>query len=127
VVDFVTATFYNIGARDVVNYNPTANGTVRNDLITWTRPAMPSLEIIEGYDGLQGMEPRLGINFKTTENSAIKASYNRTRQYIHLISNTTSSLPIDTWRPAGRFINPGTADQVALGWNRNFAKAANGS
>jgi hypothetical protein len=114
------SSFYNFGARDVINYTPTANGTVRNDLILDTT-SYASGELIEGYDGLQGIEPRLGINFKTTENSAIKASYNRTRQYIHLISNTTSSLPIDTWRPAGRFIKPGTADQVALGWNRNFA------
>ena len=114
------SSFYNFGARDVINYTPTANGTVRNNLIVDTT-SYASGELIEGYDGLQGIEPRLGINFKTTENSAIKASYNRTRQYIHLISNTTSSLPIDTWRPAGRFIKPGTADQVALGWNRNFA------
>ena len=114
------SSFYNFGARDVINYTPTANGTVRNDLIVDTT-SYASGELIEGYDGLQGIEPRLGINFKATENSAIKASYNRTRQYIHLISNTTSSLPIDTWRPAGRFIKPGTADQVALGWNRNFA------
>ncbi|MBL6670763.1 MAG: TonB-dependent receptor [Flavobacteriaceae bacterium] len=113
------STFYNVGARDVVNYNPTANGTVRNDLITDTT-SYGSLEIIEAFDGLQGLEPRLGINFKSTENTAIKASYNRMRQYIHLISNTTSSLPIDTWRPAGRYIDPGTADQIALGWNRNF-------
>ena len=113
------STFYNIGARDVVNYNPTANGTVRNDLITDTT-SYGSLEIIEAFDGLQGLEPRLGINFKSTENTSIKASYNRMRQYIHLISNTTSSLPIDTWRPAGRYIDPGTADQIALGWNRNF-------
>ncbi|CAI8170382.1 MAG: Uncharacterised protein [Flavobacteriales bacterium UBA4585] len=113
------STFYNFGARDVVNYNPTANGTVRNDLITDTT-SYGSLEIIEAFDGLQGLEPRLGINFKSTENTAIKASYNRMRQYIHLISNTTSSLPIDTWRPAGRYIDPGTADQIALGWNRNF-------
>ena len=114
------SSFYNFGERDVINYTPTANGTARNDLIVDTT-SYASGELIEGYDGLQGIEPRLGINFKTTENSAIKASYNRTRQYIHLISNTTSSLPIDTWRPAGRFIKPGTADQVALGWNRNFA------
>ena len=114
------SSFYNFGERDVINYTPTANGTVRNDLIVDTT-SYASGELIEGYDGLQGIEPRLGINFKTTENSAIKASYNRTRQYIHLISNTTSSLPIDTWRPAGRFIKPGTANQVALGWNRNFA------
>lgn len=113
------SSFYNLGARDVVDYNPTANGTVRNDLITDTTN-YSSREIIESFDGLQGLEPRLGINFKTTENTAIKASYNRMRQYIHLISNTTSSLPIDTWRPAGRYIDPGTADQIALGWNRNF-------
>jgi len=113
------SSFYNFGARDVVNYNPTANGTVRNDLITDTT-SYGSMEIIEGFDGLQGLEPRLGINFKATENTAFKASFNRMRQYIHLISNTTSSLPIDTWRPAGRYIDPGTADQIALGWNRNF-------
>ena len=113
------STFYNIGARDVVNYTPTANGTVRNDLITDTT-TYASMEIIEAFEGLQGLEPRLGINFKATENTAVKASYNRMRQYIHLISNTTSSLPIDTWRPAGRYIDPGTADQIALGWNRNF-------
>lgn len=126
------SSFYNVGARNVVNYNPTANGTVRNDLIRDTTNYGPfavrsnlqwnlsSSQIIESFDGLQGLEPRLGINFKTTENTAIKASYNRMRQYIHLISNTTSSLPIDTWRPAGRYIDPGTADQIALGWNRNF-------
>ena len=113
------SSFYNLGARDVVNYNPTANGTVRDDLITDTTN-YGSREIIESFDGLQGLEPRLGINYKATENTAIKASYNRMRQYIHLISNTTSSLPIDTWRPAGRYIDPGTADQIALGWNRNF-------
>ena len=113
------STFYNIGARDVVNYTPTANGTVRNDLITDTT-SYASMEIIEAFEGLQGLEPRLGINFKATENTAVKASYNRMRQYIHLISNPTSSLPIDTWRPAGRYIDPGTADQIALGWNRNF-------
>jgi outer membrane receptor protein involved in Fe transport len=113
------STFYNIGARDVVNYTPTANGTVRNDLITDTT-SYASMEIIEAFEGLQGLEPRLGINFKATENTAVKASYNRMRQYIHLISNTTSSLPIDTWRPAGGYIDPGTADQIALGWNRNF-------
>jgi hypothetical protein len=113
------SSFYNVGARDVVNYTPTSIGTVRNDLIVDTT-SYAAGEIIESFDGLQGLEPRLGINYKTSENSAIKASYNRMRQYLHLISNTTSSLPIDTWRPAGRYIKPGTADQVAIGWNRNF-------
>lgn len=113
------SSFYNVGARDVVNYNPTAAGTYRNDRIVDTT-SYGSGEIIAAFEGLQGLEPRLGINYKSSENSAIKFSYNRMRQYIHLISNTTSSLPIDTWRPAGNYINPGTADQVAAGVNRNF-------
>ena len=113
------SSFYNVGARDVVNYNPTSAGTYRNDRIIDTT-SYGSGEIIAAFDGLQGLEPRLGINYKSSENSAIKFSYNRMRQYIHLISNTTSSLPIDTWRPAGNYINPGTADQVAAGVNRNF-------
>ena len=113
------SSFYNVGARNVVNYTPTAIGTVRNDLITDTT-SYGSGEIIKAFNGLEGLEPRLGVNYKTTENSAVKFSYNRMRQYIHLISNTTSSLPIDTWRPAGTYIDPGTADQVAFGVNRNF-------
>ncbi len=113
------SSFYNLGARDVVNYTPTAAGTVRNDLITDTTSYGPR-EIIEAFDGLQGLEPRFGMNYKLNENAALKLSYNRMRQYIHLISNTTSSLPIDTWRPAGRYIDPGTADQIAAGVNRNF-------
>lgn len=113
------SSFYNVGARDVVNYTPTAAGTVRNDLITDTTSYGPR-EVIQAFDGLQGLEPRFGMNYKLNESSALKFSYNRMRQYIHLISNTTSSLPIDTWRPAGRYIKPGTADQIAVGLNRNF-------
>ena len=109
--------FYNVGARNVVNYNPTSAGTYRNDRIIDTT-SYGSGEIIATFDGLQGLE-RLGINYKSSENSAIKFSYNRMRQYI-IISNTTSSLPIDTWRPAGSYIDRGTTNQVAAGINRNF-------
>ncbi len=37
-----------------------------------------------------GFEPRISARFNVTSNQSIKASYNRMRQYIHLISNTTS-------------------------------------
>jgi hypothetical protein len=44
------------------------------------------------------------------------------RQYIHLVSNTTAATPVDVWKPAGRYVEPGTADQIALGYYRNFNK-----
>lgn len=41
-------------------------------------------------------------------------------QYIHLISNTTSSIPVDIWTPSTKNIKPQIADQVALGYFQNF-------
>lgn len=65
-------------------------------------------------------EPRLSLNYQLNESSAIKASYNRTAQYLHLISNTTAAAPTDVWSPSTRNIKPQLADQVALGYFRNF-------
>lgn len=74
-------------------------------------------ELIKGFDGF---EPRLAVNYRLNDRSSVKASYNRMRQYIHLVSNTTSAIPVDVWKPSGRYVKPATADQVALGYFRNF-------
>jgi hypothetical protein len=68
----------------------------------------------------QGPEPRFSANFQIDEFSSVKASYNRMRQYIHLISNTTAATPVDIYMPSGKFIRPALADQVGLGYFRNF-------
>jgi len=77
-------------------------------------------EIIKTYSGLSGFEPRLAMNYTLNQRNSFKASYNRTRQYIHLISNTTAATPIDVWAPADTYIKPATVDQVAVGYFRNF-------
>jgi hypothetical protein len=45
----------------------------------------------------------------------------RNAQYLHLISNSTSSSPTDKWMPSNNVIKPGISDQVALGYYRNFS------
>lgn len=77
-------------------------------------------EIIASYFDENGFEPRLALNYVIDQSQSLKLSYNRTRQYIHLISNTTSPTPVDVWRPAGKYIQPATANQVALGYFRNI-------
>ena len=77
-------------------------------------------EVIAAFDGLQGLEPRLAVNYLLDESRSLKLSYNRTRQYIHLISNTNSPTPIDLYRPAGRYIDPATVNQIAGGYFQNF-------
>lgn len=67
-----------------------------------------------------GPEPRLGMKYELTTESSVKASYNRMRQYIQVASNATAGLPIDRWIPADKYVEPLLADQVALGYFRNF-------
>lgn len=74
-------------------------------------------EVIEDYLNL---EPRFSLKVDLDKKSSFKASYNRTAQYIHLLSNTTASTPVDIWTPATNNIKPAMADQVAVGYFRNF-------
>jgi len=76
-----------------------------------------SNEIIKSFFGI---EPRFSMRYAITEEQSVKFSYNRTRQYIHLISNTASPSPVDVWTPSGKYIQPQVADQFALGYFRNF-------
>jgi hypothetical protein len=74
-------------------------------------------QIIKAFNGL---EPRLSISYKANKNNAFKASYNRTFQYIHLISNTVTAAPLDVWTPSGKYIKPQIANQIALGYFKNL-------
>ncbi len=70
--------------------------------------------------GFNNLEPRFSIKYELTENTSLKASYNRMAQYIHLLSNTQASVPLDVWTPSSNNIMPQIGDQIALGYFRNF-------
>lgn len=76
----------------------------------------------ETIKSFANLEPRFGISYLINDDSSIKASYNRMAQYVHLISNTTSPTPFDIYAPSGKYIEPQLANQVALGYFRNFLK-----
>jgi hypothetical protein len=67
-----------------------------------------------------GWEPRATVRANLTRNSSLKVSYNRTRQYMHLISNTTAISPVDFWKVSDALIPPQVADQIAVGYFHNF-------
>jgi hypothetical protein len=68
----------------------------------------------------QGPEYRLSLKYALTDNSSVKASYNRTRQYVHQLSNTTSVSPADTWKLSDGYVKPQVGDQYAVGYYHNF-------
>lgn len=76
-------------------------------------------ETIQEYGNL---EPRFSAKYMLNRKSSVKLSYHRMAQYIHLVSNSTASIPLDTWTPSTNNIQPQLADQVALGYFRNFGE-----
>jgi hypothetical protein len=67
-----------------------------------------------------GPEWRFSSRYQVSRGSSVKLSLSRNRQYIHSLSNTASLSPTDTWRLSSPHIKPQIADQVSLGYYRNF-------
>lgn len=101
--------FAQVGPGDIFTYDE--DGDVA------TTETFDSGEIVETYGGL---EPRAGLTYLLSDESSVKASYGRNRQYLHLVSNSTSGTPIDIWIPSSNNVKPQIADQYALGYYRNF-------
>ena len=60
-------------------------------------------------------EPRIAARLAFAGDWAAKLSYSRMAQYIHLLSTSQVSLPIDLWVPITKDIRPETADQFSVG------------
>lgn len=78
--------------------------------------AYSSGQVMQSYGG---WEPRLALRLGLGKQNALKISYNRTRQYLHLISNTTAISPVDFWKLADTYVPPQVADQWAVGLFHN--------
>lgn len=62
------------------------------------------------------VEPRLSARVDLAQDWSAKASYSRMSQYVHLLTSSQVSLPLDLWVPITKDIAPETADQYSLGF-----------
>jgi Outer membrane cobalamin receptor protein len=60
-------------------------------------------------------EIRLSGKYSFLDNLSLKAGFNSMRQYIHLLSNTASISPMDTWKLCDENIKPQDGWQAAAG------------
>lgn len=74
------------------------------------------------YKNYAGPEFRFSLNFRTSLSSSLKINYNRTRQYLHMLTNTTSISPSDTWKLSDYYLKPQTGDQYAVGFYQMLFK-----
>jgi len=80
-------------------------------------------ERIDAFEPVQtyfGFEPRFIGRYSLAPNKSIKTSFALTNQFLHLVSNTTTSLPLDIWVASTDVIQPQFGAQVALGYFQNF-------
>ena len=74
-------------------------------------------KVVKSYINL---EPRFSASYQLSENNSLKVSYTRNVQNLHLLSNSASTNPTDLWIPSSPNVKPEIADQVSLGYYRNF-------
>jgi hypothetical protein len=115
--------FYRLG-QSTVNIYENDNPVTFNPALQIYEKATPigtkfyaKNKVIENFNNL---EPRFSFTYQINNDQSVKASYNRMVQYLQLISNTSSPTPLDVWTPSDNFIKPQIADQVALGYFKNF-------
>lgn len=106
--------FQSFGPAEVYQYQDTTAG-IRRYPVSFEN--FKKNETIVSYNN---WEPRASFRLQSGVNSSIKGSYNRMVQYLHLISNTTASNPLDVWTPSSKNIKPEMADQFTLGYFRDL-------
>ncbi|SES06879.1 TonB-dependent receptor [Pedobacter rhizosphaerae] len=72
------------------------------------------------YKNYFNLEPRFSVSYLFNEENSIKTSYNRNTQNVHILTNATSSSPTDQYVLSSNNIKPEIADQVSMGYFRNF-------
>jgi TonB dependent receptor/TonB-dependent Receptor Plug Domain len=65
-------------------------------------------------------EPRIALRYKLNETQSLKFAYSNTAQYVQLATTSGATFPSDLWVPASQRIKPGRANQIALGYFKNF-------
>ena len=67
-----------------------------------------------------GPEPRFTIRYLLDGQTSIKGSITRNIQYIHLVSNSGTTLPTDLWVPSTYLVQPQTSWLYSAGLFKNF-------
>jgi hypothetical protein len=106
--------FHALGPRDVYGYEP---GLSKSASTITDTTRYGTGKVLATY---HGPEYRISARYSLSENASVKASFNRTRQYIHQLSNTASVSPADIWKLSDSHVRPQVGDQVSVGYYRNF-------
>lgn len=75
---------------------------------------------ISGSKAYTFVEPRITGKLSLNETTSLKASYTEMNQFMHLVPNSTASMPTDIWLTSSAKVKPENSKQFALGLFKNF-------
>jgi len=85
-----------------------------SDHLTLNPGVRVSLFAVEGRSYL-AFQPRLSAKLSLPREVSLKAGYARMAQYVHLLSASQLSLPMDLWVPITKDVKPVYSDQFSVG------------
>jgi len=110
-------TLYNyLGAKTVRYYENDDNKSSHTQV---GEKSFDDLEVIKTY---HLPEIRVGARYAFSDRQSVKASFNTLSQNIHMLSNTTSITPTDSWKLSDLYIKPQQGYQGSIGYYLNFLR-----
>jgi len=117
------SSFYRVGASTINYYENNQPVLYDEELKIYEKATPTSTKYFGSNDKIadySNFEPRFTVSYEIDKDQSVKAGYNRMVQYMQLVSNTASPTPLDVWTPSDNYIKPQLADQVAVGYFKNF-------
>ncbi|TAG16048.1 MAG: TonB-dependent receptor [Cytophagia bacterium] len=105
--------FMALGPWNIQQYDP---NSIPSEATVTGSTTYTARQIVENYGGL---EPRIGLRWAFSEQASIKAGYNLMRQYLQVISNTTTPLPTARWSMSNPYVRPQVSQLWSLGYFQN--------
>jgi hypothetical protein len=68
-------------------------------------------------------EPRMSLHYQIDETSGVNLSYNRMKQYLHLVSGSSAVMPTDLWFPVSKQVKPQSSNQYAISYQKEWNKS----
>jgi hypothetical protein len=112
---------WKVNRRLSLSYGLRATGfsqIANQDLTTVDKRFVKKGGIVKTY---YGIEPRVSGKLSLTSASSIKGGVTLTNQYVHLVSNSTSTFASDLWVASSDKIKPQVSLQYATGYFHNFS------
>jgi len=103
-----------------LRFNIGLRGSLFSQVGPFVSSAGETYERFEPVKTYFGIEPRISAKYSLDETSSIKAGITMNNQYLHLVSNSASTLPTDIWVPSSELVKPQKGIQYAVGYFKNF-------